>query len=223
MAARPTSLVRLAERDRFRLDVGLAPEQIVERFVRHAEVREDDRPYPYPPPPHGKRFLIWNVTPRGFCLRHYAGPLDPASPIAVVRLKATEHGTRVKVRFSRVGGRRPLNLTPEGVLTGLILIGVVGTVAGMLGKVITMLFGVVWLALAGLLLSMTYPRNGMRVYGAALRGIIGEQLAPHALEARPERDPYRLLPAPALAHTPHSSSLAGGVTEEWPSGRRQRT
>lgn len=227
MASRQTSLTRLAARDRFRLDVGLAPERVVDRFLAHAEVRKDDRPYPYPPPPHGKRFLIWDVSPHGFCLRHYAGPLDPASPVAVVTLKPKAHGTRVKIRFSRVGGRRPLNLTPEGVLTGLILIGIVGTVAGVLGKVITMLFGVVWLALAGLLLSMTYPRNGMRVYGSALRGIIGELLAPHALEASPERDPYRLLPAPALAHTPHPSSLRGSArrapTEEWPSGRRQRT
>ena len=38
-----------------------------------------------------------------------------------------------------------------------------------------------WLALAGLLLSMTYPRNGMRVYGPALRGILGELLAIAAL------------------------------------------
>lgn len=213
-----TSLVRLAERDRFRLDVDLKPHEVIDRFVRHARVRPSDQPYPYPPPPHGRPFLIFNVTRKGFCLRHYAGPLDVASPVANVTVKSRPWGSRIKVRFSRVGGRRPLNLSPASVLGGLIMIGVVGIVAGMLGKVITTLFGVVWLGTLGLFFSMTYPRNGMRVYGAPLRGLLGDVLARHAIAPAEERDPYRLLPAPALAHTPRASSPYDAGPEEWPSG-----
>lgn len=179
--------------------MSLTPDQVIESVTTHPQVRESRHAYPYPPPPQAGRFLLCRVDDHGFWLRHYAGPLDPTSPIVCVSLHERPWGTKVRGRFVvGIGAALPTRGHFQTRFLAALLVGIAGMP----------LMGPVALAPLFAYVGQTYFIHNarwnaeMKAYGPPMLGLMGELFTPYVLPEPSQslRDPYRgnlpaLLPA----------------------------
>lgn len=119
----------MRKRDSFAIRTALSRDEVWERLLSHAKVREATDPAPLPSPPTGAPFLVARQSDGEVRLRHWAGPADAVSPVIVLQMSDDGRGgTLVQGRFDTRGRQKPLvdlpRLRPGGrkwVAAGVIV------------------------------------------------------------------------------------------------------
>lgn len=196
-------------RDRFRLRVELAPDQVWERLVAHPKVRVADAPAPEPPPPEGAPFLVARQSEGELRLRHWAGPADAASPVVIMQLSPDGHGgTLVQGRFEKRSRQRTLvdlprirqgghRLLAAGIGTSVLAIALLAPilVGATTQLVVSVLALLVFFSLPTALVFvpglLIWNAEGRKRFIGPLWELVGELLTPIALPEVSGDRPFR--------------------------------
>lgn len=207
----------------FDIELELSPEALSMAIERHPLVRVADDPAAYPPPPLGAPLLAYRLQGGRIGLRHYAGPLDLASPCLVLDAEATGHGCRVRGRLVRHDPTLVASYDAHWVMRSLLaLLGATVAIplvlmwtslgAGAIGLITATVLhvGILVISLGArlrrdgpvLTLPSWWSRPTTRQiarYGPRMWSVLSEAVYRHRRDAPPERvEPYRSLPP---AHT----------------------